>query len=632
MEVEQFKTMVARLERESAASPAGYRMRVAALTLLGFGILALLLIVVGGGLALLAGFAVVVIVTGGKALLLLVKLGKFLLLLAVPLWYLLRASVSALFVRLPPPVGREITRADAPVLFAAVDDMRRRMQGPRFHHVLIDDEVNAAVMQRPAFGLVGWPRNYLVLGLPLLESLPADEALAVVAHEYGHLAGSHSHFSAFIYRLRNTWVTIQSVAEQMQGWLAKLILPVLRWYTPYFNAYTFVLARANEYQADAASAELVGAVNVARALKRVNLVAPQHRQFLEQTFDRISNEAAPPADLMQRWAAQAVQPPLAVDAERWLAEALDHEGHYTDTHPTLRHRLSALPDAGEALQLPPPPVAGETAATRWLGPLLNTLRQEFQSQWRSRVAEPWAERHARALQQRQALVSLREMPNRDAQQQLEYLQLTQALEPDVDLRESFAVFNATYADNSLALYLAGVEQLKHGDQAGLALLERVMSLDADAIKPACEQAHRFLLARKDTAAAEAYAARWRVRDEHEARVAHELDTLDATHVLAAHELQVEDLALVLPKLEAAAKRYVSAVYLVRRALPSDPTALTYVVGIDVSWLGNQLNRTQSVIELVAAIEWPVHVLVCSLAGAYAPLKKKMAAVPGARVI
>ena len=632
MEVEEFKSMVARLETESAASPAGYRMRVVALTLLGFGILALLLLIVGGGLALLAGFAVAVVVTGGKALLLLVKLGKFLILLAIPLWYLLRASISALLIRLPAPEGREIQRTDAPVLFAELDDMRRRMKGPRFHHVLIDDEVNAAVLQRPAFGLVGWPRNYLILGLPLLESMPAEEALAVVAHEYGHLAGSHSHFSSFIYRLRNTWATIQSTADQMQGWLAKLILPVLRWYAPYFNAYTFVLARANEYQADAASAALVGAANAANALKRVNLVAPQHRQFLEQTFDRIGDEAAPPADLMQRWAMQATQPPAAEDAARWLTDALDHEGHYTDTHPTLRSRLSALPDVGESLQQPPPPVSDATAAALWLGPLLNTLRQEFQSQWRARVAEPWAERHAHAQQQRQALVNLRELTERDAQQELEYLQLLQTLEPQVDLREPFAAFNAANVDHPLGLFLAGVEQLKRGDGEGIALLERVMLLDPDATKPACEQAHRFLLERKETDAAEVYAARWRERDEHEARIAYELDTLDPMHALAAHDFPVDDLAFVLPKLELATKRHVSAVYLVRRVLPSNPTTLSYVVGIDMSWLGGQLNRTQAVVDRVAAIEWPAHVLVCSLDGAYAPMKKKMAAIPGARLV
>ena len=95
--------------------------------------------------------------------------------------------------------------------------MRRRMNGPRFHHVLVDDDVNAGVVQRPAFGLFGWPRNYLVLGLPLLEALPADEALSVVAHEYGHLAGSHGRFSAYIYRLRHTWGTVQAHIDRSRA-------------------------------------------------------------------------------------------------------------------------------------------------------------------------------------------------------------------------------------------------------------------------------------------------------------------------------------------------------------------------------------------------------------------------------
>ena len=285
------------------------RLKVAALALLGLLILALLLGGMGLGLLLLLGVGAAVAFSGGAALILLLKLGKLLALLLIPFWYLLKSSVQALFVRLPKPRGQEVTRAQAPALFAAIDAMRSRMKGPPVHHVLVVDEVNAAIVQRPLLGLVGWPRNYLLLGLPLLESLPPEEALAVVAHEYGHLAGSHASFGAYIYRLRNTWATIQAHAEHLQGWLGRALLPLVRWFSPYFNAYTFVLARANEYEADAASAELVGANAAARALKRVNLVGPRYEAFMGQTFERIREDAAPPADISQRWAQHAVLPP-----------------------------------------------------------------------------------------------------------------------------------------------------------------------------------------------------------------------------------------------------------------------------------------------------------------------------------
>src|SRR4051812_17503301 len=137
MEVDRFKALVARLEEESAHSPGRYRAKVAALTLLGFGILALLLGAVGFGLLALAGFAVAVAYTGGAALLLLFKLGKLLLFLAIPLWYLCKHALRALFIRLPAPQGREVREQEAPELFAALREMQRRMKGPRFHHVLV---------------------------------------------------------------------------------------------------------------------------------------------------------------------------------------------------------------------------------------------------------------------------------------------------------------------------------------------------------------------------------------------------------------------------------------------------------------------------------------------------------------
>ena len=100
-----------------------------------------------------------------------------------------------------------------------------------------------------------------------------------MAHEYGHLAGSHGRFSAFIYRLRITWGTVQNFAQRIQGWLGRLIAPLVGWYAPYFNAYTFVLARSDEYQADAASADLVGAAAAARGFVSVPASCQRARAF-----------------------------------------------------------------------------------------------------------------------------------------------------------------------------------------------------------------------------------------------------------------------------------------------------------------------------------------------------------------
>ncbi len=630
MQVERFKQLVARLERESAAAPARYRAKVAALVVLGFGILALLIGAVGFGLLVLAGFAVAVAFTGGTALLLLLKFGKLLVLLALPLWFLVKSALQALFVRLPAPGGREVSRADAPALFAALDEMRTRMKGPRFHHVRLVDEVNAAVVQRPAFGLVGWPRNYLLLGLPLLEALAPAEAMAVVAHEYGHLAGSHGRFSAFVYRLRHTWGTVQAFADHVQGWLGRLVAPLVRWYAPYFNAYTFVLARADEYAADAASAELVGPANAAHALKRVNLVAPRHRRFMEQTYDRIDHEAKPPRDLMQRWAAAAGSAPEDADARRWLAEALDREGELTDTHPTLRARLAALQAGAEAE--PPPPLQGPSAAEAWLGPSVQAIRQDFESRWADQVERPWAERHAQALAQRQRLAELRALPARDAAQEIEMLRLALQVEPGSDLREPLAAFNAANADHPLGLFLEGAARLDHGDREGLALLERALALDPEATKPASERAHAFLAGLKEREAAEAWAERWRARDRLETDRAHQLQNVEGGDTLVEANLDAATLQAVRARLDKPALKHVARVHLARRVIAADASALQYLLGVELSWWGRRRGRQRQVVDRLAALEWPLPLMVLTLEGRYAKLLKKFRKLPGARLV
>jgi len=628
LDVDRFQHMVSRLEAESAAAPRRYRAKVAALVVLGFAILAVMLATAGLGLLLLAGVVVAAALSGGAALVLVLKLGKLVALLAIPVWYLVRASVKALFIRLPAPEGRAITRTDAPALFAAIDRMRAAMHGPRIHQVLVVDGVNAALVQRPAFGLVGWPRNHLLLGLPLLECMAPEEALAVVAHEYGHLAGSHGHFAAFVYRLRHTWGTVQACTDHIRGWLGALVAPMVRWYAPYFNAYTFVLARADEYEADAASARLVGAIHASRALKRVNVVDSQHRGFMQRTYDRIDHEPSPPQDLLQRWAAHAVQPPDAVDARRWLGDALDRTGHYADTHPTLRARLAALREVGEPPEDPPPAVA-VSAATAWLGTRLPSLRAEFASSWAAQVAGPWTERHAEAQKLRARLQELRELGERSSDQELELLRLALRLEPETDLRDAFAAFNAAHADRALGLFLEGIVRLDRGERDGLALLERAAALDPEATKPVCERAIAFLGAQGDKAAADAWAERWRRRDALETARAHELEHLQPRDRLVAHALDAATLQAIRAKLNLGGTlACIRAAWLARRPIAADPAAVQHVVGIRLTWWGRLRGKQREVLTCLAALEWPVPLVFVALDGRLGAMRKGFEAVGG----
>jgi len=630
MTPERSRDLVARLEASSAAAPARYRGTVLALTLTGLALIALVLCCLGGGLLVLVGLAAWLALHGSAALILLLKLGKLLVVLAIALWMLLKTTTRALFVRLPAPRGRELTRAEAPALFAALDRMRQQMKGPAFHQVLLVDDVNAAVVQRPAFGLVGWPRNYLLLGLPLLEGMSEAEALAVVAHEYGHLAGSHGHFAAFVYRLRLAWGTLHAVLEHQSSRVGRWIAAPLLHFVPYYNAYTFVLARADEYAADAASAALVGRDAACAALKRSRILGAQHERFIGRVFDGIAQEATPPSDITTRWAASLGEPLADADARLWLDSALDRVGLVADTHPTLRQRLSAL-DAGQSLDAAPAPLAGGSAAEAWLGHGLPALREALARDWVERVGEAWSERNQELAQQRQRLQELHAQTERSEAETYERWRLWLRLAPDTGLVEDVAAFNAGHPDAAPTLFFEGAARLAVGDASGIALLERAIALDVELTQPACSHAHPFLVERGDSAA-EAWAQRWQHRATLEAAREAELARLTADAVLAAHGLDAGQIDALRQRLQAEKLAHVSRIHLARRVVRADPTVKAWVVGVEITWWGRQRSKTPELVQQLAAIEWPVPVVVAPLVAQFKPLTKKFRALPDARLL
>ena len=123
MDAATFEALVARSEELAARNPQQYRWRVFALAAVGYLYLAL---VVGLLLALFIVIAASLMYLKALAI-------KLLFVVGAPLLIVLRA----LWVRLPPPSGVVLTRANAPALHAMLDELRLRLNAPRLHHVLL---------------------------------------------------------------------------------------------------------------------------------------------------------------------------------------------------------------------------------------------------------------------------------------------------------------------------------------------------------------------------------------------------------------------------------------------------------------------------------------------------------------
>ena len=378
---EDFINLIKKSEIDAAASPALYTAKLALFALLGylviFGVLLSLLGLVGG-LGVAAFFS-------SAALLFLLK--TKLIIIALPIvWVMLRA----LWVKFVPPRGYPLKRRDYPVLFGELDAVSKRLKALKIHEVILDDSLNAGIVQHPRLGVLGWYKNYLMIGYQLMLTLSPEEMRSVLAHEFGHLSRNHSRFSGWIYRVRTSWLRIMEAFDQSDSVGALLMRRFFDWYSPRFEAYSFALARSNEYDADGVAAALTSPEIASRALMNVHATAPyldEHywSRFYESADDTPEPQHAPFEGLVEFL--KGVPLEKEEFAQR-INNEMAVETHYLDTHPSLKDRVAAI---GASPQTPSR--ADINAAEAWLQTGNRNILKALDRDWLDDNREDWAERY-----------------------------------------------------------------------------------------------------------------------------------------------------------------------------------------------------------------------------------------------
>ena len=625
MDDKRFESLISRLEITARDHPRRYVTSVLAVAMLGFGVLGFAVLYALAPAVLLGALALAVVVTGGKALILLLKLGKLLLLLVIPAWVMIKSSLQMLTARFPRPEGRELQAAEAPALFRRLEELRARYRGPRIHKVLLTDELNAAIAQHPRFGLFGWEENYLILGLPYLQIMGEEEAFSVIAHEYGHLSGQHGRLAGFIYRFRSAWGRMQSLSEQWTDWGSRAVARLFRWYAPYFNAYTFVLARQGEYVADRLAAEVAGAEHAGNALMRGTIAAHfEHEVFWPEVGRLVADHPQPIEGRSAFWTTTIAEKLDEAARRAYLDAARDEQTGYLDTHPALSDRLSAIgvaSDGDAARRLAPP---ARSAAQAWLGATLSAVQDEFDTAWQEGAAERWQARHQHLRECREGLAALQAKDSLTVAERWQALEYRRELDPEADPVPALDAILEQMPDHASALYRRGTTLLARGDEAGITDLERLMEKDAASILAACEHAWRYYQERAPEKA-EQYRQRWLARSEYEERVEAESRKLDAEATLAPHDLSAETVEQV-ATLVRDHGRHIKRAWLLRRVFKADASLHDYVLAFELEGLAFG-DKAQEAVHALAQQEFPVKCFVVYLGSkTYKPFRKRIQAL------
>jgi len=618
---EQFEALVGRLEADAKRNPSGYSTRVLLMALFGYVYLGVVLLLFA---ALFVGALASVVWLKAAGV-------KIAVVMAAFLWVVLKA----LWLRLSPPQGTEIKPREAPELFAMIEELRRALRSPRFHHVLVTGDFNAAVVQAPRLGLLGWSRNYLIIGLPLAKALAVQQFKAVLAHEFGHLSKGHGRMSNWIYAQRLRWSRLMAALEATESWGRFLFRPFLRWYAPYFNAYSYPLARANEFEADATSARLATKRAAAEALTAVNVVG----SFLEERFwpqiVRRADEMPRPA--FAPFAAMGAQVAAGIDTasiEAWLDQALARKTTLDDTHPSLGERLGALGEK-PALALP----AAGAAADRLLGASLERLTREFDQRWHDGILPSWQERHREVQQARQRLAELETKNASGAELSLQEAYNRAVLTESVggDAQGCLAQLRALRdraPDDPVVNYTLGVRLLACNDDSGMALLERAMERDPCEIARCCESLRDYCWRKGCKDEAHDWHRRMMERVELEQAAKKERDAVRTSDKFERHA--IDGAFLVQMQAQLRAIEGLRKAYFVKKRVKHMPERLCYVLGFAVrgGWLPGQQKGSEQVVlqRIQETVTFPGETLILSVGGRNAAFGRKFRWMRGSRIV
>ena len=617
---DEFATLVGKLEAQAKRNPRGYETRVLLLALLGNAYLALVVLLL-----------VALVLAAAASVIWLKALGvKLALVLGVFLWVV----VKAMWVRIPPPEGAEISETDAPELFAMIEELRRALRSPRFHHVLVTDDFNAGVVQAPRLGLFGGHRNYLLIGLPLMKALTAGQFKAVLAHEFGHLAKGHGRLSNWIYRQRLRWSRLMAALEQEESWGIVLFRPFLRWYTPWFNAFSFPLARANEYEADATSARLASPRVAAEALTTVNVVGSYlEEKYWPQIYRKADDEPQPAISPFVGMGQELAREIDKGSIEAWLARAMARTTTLDDTHPSLSDRLRAL-DETPRIVLP----AFGAGADHLLGAARQRMELSFDEQWQSRVRPSWEERHRTVQQERQCLAELdgkrASGDELSLQEAYDHAHLIETHRKDAEaVLARFRELNARAPDDPVVLYDFGVRLLARDDDSGLAMLERAMQLDEGAIVRCCEALRDFHWRHDRREAAQEWHRRFVERAQLEVAAARERNEVRLDDDFDPHDLDAEALAELQRRLRAV--KGLGRAYFVRKRVTHMPSKACYVLGFTTGGLLAVHSEDRDA-EVLASIQqdvsFPAETMIISVDGTNYRFRRKFQRVRGSQIV
>jgi Zn-dependent protease with chaperone function len=187
--------------------------------------------------------------------------------------------------------GKEKDREDCPGLFAAIDEVARRVDTEPPDEVYLSPGNAFCVHQegRGPFGVFGSRKRVLTVGLCVMDCLTVVELKSILAHEFAHFSHADTYWNRFLFQVT---LSLRTAMREMArtGGVLTYGNPFYWFFWLYSKSYSLLSAgfsRSREYLADRMACTLYGSEVFTNALRKVCTDGAHFEMTIYQNIARL---------------------------------------------------------------------------------------------------------------------------------------------------------------------------------------------------------------------------------------------------------------------------------------------------------------------------------------------------------
>jgi hypothetical protein len=279
----------------------------------------------------------------------------------------------------PLPRGLILEQAMAPKLFQQVEDIENLYERAVVHRIILRHDFSLNIIKTPKFGLPFITHNTLIIGTPVLLTLPTDVFNVLLTRRIGQSIGKHHLISSHLMNLRTTWRRYRDSFARQGFFTKRIYYFFFRLFIPFYDFMSFFAARNDELKSDHATLHIMNDRDFAAAMSQEMIT----RNFLEQIYwpkiYQLARDEKTDVCFPYRHMGKVIQKGLRKeDIYRWVKQAMQKPPSTTKYMPSLKQRLESI---GHIKPGAPEPIR-HNAALSYIAPnSLAKIISHFDNQW-----------------------------------------------------------------------------------------------------------------------------------------------------------------------------------------------------------------------------------------------------------